>query len=290
MADVKPIKLDAATGEYTQFGATDTVPADNLAAHTHTLADVTDSGALAALSTVGTAELVNDAVTFAKMQNIATDRLIGRDTASIGDAEELTVSGGLEFTGSGGIQTAAFTGNVTKAAGGTALTIPALEVTNGMLAGGITVAKFANTTDGVLITWDSGGAPTTFGPGLAGQGVESNGTGAEPTFVNKREVPAINAQVGTTYTFVLSDARDFVTLSNIGGITATIPLNSTTAFPIGTVLDFAAINTGQVTLVAGAGVTINSADSKLKLRVQYSGGSAIKTATDIWILVGDIDT
>ena len=45
-----------------------------------------------------------DSVTFAKMQNIATDRLIGRDTASSGDPEELTVGGGIEFSGSGGIQ------------------------------------------------------------------------------------------------------------------------------------------------------------------------------------------
>jgi hypothetical protein len=50
----------------------------------------------------------NDVVTYAKMQNVsATDRLLGRDTASAGDVEELTVGGGLEFTGSGGIQVAA---------------------------------------------------------------------------------------------------------------------------------------------------------------------------------------
>jgi hypothetical protein len=76
-----------------------------------------------------TATVKNDAVSFAKMQNIATDRLIGRDTAATGDPEELTVGGGLEFTGSGGIQTSAFTGDVTKSAGGTAQTIPNNTVT-----------------------------------------------------------------------------------------------------------------------------------------------------------------
>ncbi len=35
--------------------------------------------------------------------NIATDRLIGRDTAGTGESEQLTVGGGLEFTNSGGI-------------------------------------------------------------------------------------------------------------------------------------------------------------------------------------------
>lgn len=73
--------------------------------------------------TLATARIADDAVTFAKMQNIATNRLIGRDTAGSGDPEELTVGGGIEFTGSTGIQTSDFTGDVTKAAGGTAQTI-----------------------------------------------------------------------------------------------------------------------------------------------------------------------
>ncbi len=55
--------------------------------------------------------------------SIATDRLLGRDTAGTGAPEALTVGGGIEFTGSGGIQTSAFTGDVTKSAAGTALTI-----------------------------------------------------------------------------------------------------------------------------------------------------------------------
>ena len=75
-----------------------------------------------------------DAVTFAKMQNVATDRLVGRDTASSGDPEELTVGGGIEFTGSGGIRITAFTGDVTKGAGSTNLTIANLAVTGPKMA------------------------------------------------------------------------------------------------------------------------------------------------------------
>ena len=74
-------------------------------------------GALALLNTAGTAQLDNDAVTFAKIQNIATDRLLGRDTALTGDPEEITVGGGLEFTGTGGIQRSALTGAITASAG-----------------------------------------------------------------------------------------------------------------------------------------------------------------------------
>lgn len=58
------------------------------------------------LTPVATASIADDAVTFAKMQNIATDRLIGRDTASAGDPEEISLSTGLEFSGSASIRLA----------------------------------------------------------------------------------------------------------------------------------------------------------------------------------------
>jgi hypothetical protein len=74
------------------------------------------------------AAVVDDSITFAKMQNIATDRLIGRDTASTGDPETITVGGGLEFTGSGGIQRSALTGDVTASAGSNAMTLDAAAV------------------------------------------------------------------------------------------------------------------------------------------------------------------
>jgi hypothetical protein len=52
-----------------------------------------------------------------------TDRLIGRDTAGTGAAEEIQVTGGLEFTGAGGIRRSALTGDVTASAGSNTTTI-----------------------------------------------------------------------------------------------------------------------------------------------------------------------
>ncbi|HXG79705.1 MAG TPA: DUF2793 domain-containing protein [Methyloceanibacter sp.] len=87
------------------------------------------SGTTLGFGTIATAGIGDDQVTFAKMQNVATDTLIGRDTAGTGDPEAIAVTGGIEFTGSGGIQVGAFTGDVTKSAGGTALTIANNAVT-----------------------------------------------------------------------------------------------------------------------------------------------------------------
>ena len=51
----------------------------------------TGTGALTASATVGTTEIANDAVTYAKIQNVtASDRLLGRSTAGAGDVEEIT--------------------------------------------------------------------------------------------------------------------------------------------------------------------------------------------------------
>lgn len=107
-------------------------------------------------------------ITEADIQLGATDRLVGRDTAGAGAAEEITVSGGLEWTGSGGIQSSAYTGDVTKSAGGTALTIPNDTVT---------YAKMQNVsaTDR-LLGRDTAGAGDTEELTVGG-GVEFTGSG-----------------------------------------------------------------------------------------------------------------
>lgn len=65
--------------------------------------------------------------------SVTTDRIIGRDTAGTGAAEQLTVGGGVEFTGSGGIQRSALTGDVTASAGSAATTIASNAVTDAKL-------------------------------------------------------------------------------------------------------------------------------------------------------------
>jgi hypothetical protein len=76
-------------------------------------------GALSTLGTVGTSQIDNDAVTLAKMQNIATNKILGRATAGTGDIELLDCSadGRQIIAISGGA-----TGNILyRASGGWAL-------------------------------------------------------------------------------------------------------------------------------------------------------------------------
>ena len=102
---------------------------------------------------------------------------------------------------------------------------------------------------------------------------------------------SVNAQ-SASYTFVLADGNNaFVTLSNASSNTLTIPPNSSVAFPVGTVLNFAQTGAGQTTITQGAGVTITSTGASAtapKTRVQYSGASAIQTSANNWLVMGDI--
>lgn len=65
----------------------------------------------------------NNVVTFAKMQDIATDSLIGRDTAASGDPENILLNSTLSMDGAGNLQRSALTGDVTASAGSNATTI-----------------------------------------------------------------------------------------------------------------------------------------------------------------------
>jgi hypothetical protein len=98
-----------------------------------------------------------------------------------------------------------------------------------------------------------------------------------------------NAQTGTTYTLVAADAENkLVTLSNAGAITLTVPPS---VFTTGQQINIAQIGAGQVTLAQGAGVTITSTGASAsapKCRAQYSAATIICTASNTFLVVGDL--
>ncbi len=99
---------------------------------------------------------------------------------------------------------------------------------------------------------------------------------------------AINAQTGTTYTTVLTDDGKLITCSNAAAIALTIPPNSSVAYGIGTQINIAQLGAGTVTITAGAGVTLNSAGTKLKTDAQYAVATCVKTDTNTWFVVGNL--
>lgn len=104
--------------------------------------------------------------------------------------------------------------------------------------------------------------------------------------VNDLCFPLFNAQTGTSYTLVLSDVAKVISLTNAAAITLTIPTNASVAFPTGTQILLYQGGAGQVT-VGGAGVTLRSQGTKLKLNGQYSIGGLLKVGTDEWVVFGN---
>jgi hypothetical protein len=96
-----------------------------------------------AFGQVATAGIANAAVTFAKLQTIGTDRLLGRDTAATGSPEEISLSADLEFTGAQAIRIVAWSGgDITKTAGGTSGTINNNAVTYAKMQDVTATARF----------------------------------------------------------------------------------------------------------------------------------------------------
>lgn len=125
----------------------------------------------------------------------------------------------------------------------------------------------------------------TAGTGLSGGGTSGSVTVSFDYSVGNQSVESAQT---ASYTLVIGDAGKLVTMSNASANNLTVPPNSSVAFPTGTRIDVIQKGAGQTTVVAGAGVTLNSKGSALKLTGQYSGCSLIKYATNSWFVVGDL--
>jgi hypothetical protein len=97
-----------------------------------------------------------------------------------------------------------------------------------------------------------------------------------------------NSETGTAYTLVLDDAGKVIPISNSSANTVTVPLNSSVAFATGTVVTLIQTGSGQTSITGSVGVTIQSENSKLKLKAQYATAGLLKTDTDTWVAFGNL--
>jgi hypothetical protein len=102
-------------------------------------------------------------------------------------------------------------------------------------------------------------------------------------------VQTINAQTGTTYTVVGTDAGKIVTLNNADAITVTLPQDLDLAFSIGKKIDFIVLGLGMATFQAGTGATLRTLSTAVT-KGQYAFVTAIKIASNTWLIKGDLNT
>lgn len=114
-----------------------------------------------------------------------------------------------------------------------------------------------------------------------------------PTLDDPKINLAFDAQTGTSYTTVLNDNGQVVTMNNASANTLSIPTNASVAYPIGTQINVIQIGAGQTTIqaVTSGTTTIQSTGASAaapKLRARYSMATCIKAGTDLWYVAGDI--
>jgi hypothetical protein len=108
--------------------------------------------------------------------------------------------------------------------------------------------------------------------------------------------PKINLTIDpetASYTAVLANNGQLVTMNNASANTFSIPTDASVAFPDGTQITVLQIGAGQTTIqaVTAGTTTINSTGGTAnapKLRVRYSSATCIKLSANNWVVMGDI--
>ena len=284
-------------------------------AHTAiTVADTTDTSCSVALFESATGDLgpkTDGGITYNAGTGVLTATgfagpLTGAVTGNASTATALATArtiGGTSFDGTGNIAvglaatatalaTARTIGGVSF--DGTANIAVTLAATATALATGRTIGgvSFDGTANIDLPGVNAAGNQNTSGTaatvtGAAQTAITSVGTLTSLTVSGGLVAPLqINAQTGTTYTFVIGDAGKLVTSSNGSAQTFTVPPNSSVAYDVGTQFMVQNIGSANCTLAQGSGVTIQSKDSNKEIDGQYAAATLIKTATDVWSLIG----
>jgi hypothetical protein len=85
------------------------------------------------------------------------------------------------------------------------------------------------------------------------------------------------------YTLALTDINKVVPM-NGSSLTLTIPLNSSVAFPVGSIVNIYNLASTNVTIAGDSGVTLRNAGAL----AQYGEASLRKRGTDEWVLAGNV--
>lgn len=142
-----------------------------------------------------------------------------------------------------------------------------------------------NPTDDAIPNWDAATNKFVAGAGSPKwDGAKISVVGAAKV---EKGVPFVAVST-TTKTLSTAEAGEYVRFTNAGGCTLTVPLEATVSLPVGYEVSGIAAAAGQVTIAPEGGVTLNSVESKRKTRLQFSGFTLKKIATNEWDLIGDL--
>lgn len=162
------------------------------------------------------------------------------------------------------------------------------------VAAGAGALIYCDGTDAYGVSGGGGGGGATTFTGLtdtpsgytgqAGKLVRVNST-EDGLVLTDGDPPAVN-EYTDNHTLALGD--EIVAMNKATAVSVEVPPASSVAFGIGTSVVVAQLGAGQVTVVAGVGVTIRTPET-LKLRKQYAQAALVKIDTDLWLLEGNLE-
>jgi hypothetical protein len=127
---------------------------------------------------------------------------------------------------------------------------------------------------------------------LTGTQTLTNKTLTTPTLNDPKINLTFDAETAS-YTAILANNGQVVTMDNSSANNFSIPTNASVAFPIGTQINVLQIGTGQTTIQAVTSGTTSilstgATAATPKIRARYGSATCIKAATDLWYVIGDI--
>jgi collagen type VII alpha len=143
-------------------------------------------------------------------------------------------------------------------------------------------------------TGASGADSTVPGPiGATGaSGLQGNigATGASGTQGATGSTSNTVSLTSVTSSLTLSQdlASRFVEANSSSTISVAVPTDAAVPFSVGDQISIMRVGTGAVSIAGATGVTVNSTESKITLRAQYSVATLVKRATNTWGLFGDL--
>jgi hypothetical protein len=112
-----------------------------------------------------------------------------------------------------------------------------------------------------------------------------------PDYPDRTEVfPVPKDVTGTSYTLDIGDTQSWLRTTNAASVAITVPPESSVDFDLGAAIAIEQAAAGQVTIVEGAGVTVNKPLTQTRTtRSLSSVVLLVKVAADEWTLSGDTD-
>lgn len=260
------------------------------------LSTILGLGALAVLNTVGTSQIDNDAVTYAKIQNVsATSRILGRITAGAGDAEELTAANVFTIlggtTGSNEVVLKTSPTLVTPVLGvATATSINKITLTAPASSAILTIADGKTLTANSSLTLaGTDGKTLTVSNSLtlAGTDATTQTFPAETADIGFRGIP--QQSKSANYTTVLGDAGKHVyhPSADNNPRTFTIDSNANVAYAIGTAITFVnEINTVTIAITSDTLTLMGAGTTGSRTLAANGIATALKVSATKWVISG----